>query len=322
MRLRRALLVLAFLLMLPMAALAQGISAPLNMSTACGGGACSCTGTAGSCSIPTPTGLANNDLMAVMISSYSSTTIGCPSGWTTLNQDPADGGTNDYLNVKSCWKCASSEGSSEGSFSDSGAGLIGVTLAVYRGTKCPSNPFDASADSSHGSSTSPSAPGLANTATNNEWVLHLFGLSGSGNGAFAAPSGDTADIILNTSTSEGFGAAITHAALGAAGSTVGAVTGSDSTGPSWADLSATIEPPTAFSQQSVCPNGGGVAGGVCDWGYTSSPSNLGAFVCPTNTTCKGMVGGISAACSPGSTPAPGGSNLCSVIWNGSAYVED
>ena len=90
--------------------------------------------------------------------------------------------------------------------------------------------------------------------------------------------------------------------------------------PTLGAIAAFLPMTAAITQQALCPQGRGVSG-ICDYPPTTV-QGLAFQVCPTGTSCTSIVTNASASCSPGSTPSPGGTNICEVAWSGSAWVED
>jgi hypothetical protein len=92
-----------------------------------------------------------------------------------------------------------------------------------------------------------------------------------------------------------------------------------SSSPTLGALAAFLPANFGITQQALCPQGRGVSG-VCDYPPTTV-AGLAFQVCPSSTPCTSIATDASATCTPGTSPSGGGSNICEVTWNGSAWVE-
>lgn len=270
-----------------------------------------------------PPGTANNDFLVFSVG-YQNNTPATPTapGFTLIAYDSS---ANGFVGVVSMGKCANSEGSTETITTGTGVTWGTGQLTAYRGTICPTYPVQAAAGgTSHGFSTSVAIPALGgSTATANEWAIQVAAVAPSSTAsAYTQPAPATVDgTIVNTGTGQQAGLGVSHIVYPSSGSTVTAQTGSLSVTNSWAGLQFTLFALgcSTLTSQCVCPNGAGLPG-VCECGSTTVSTLLNCFIVPSGTNETAMVTDGGGSCSPGTTPASGGTTPFSVAWSGTAWV--
>jgi hypothetical protein len=265
--------------------------------------------------------VAAGDMLAACIHTGSAVTaVGDNQGnnWNVANP-ASNGGVSFY------WVQAARAGTTTVTVTCSGStAFCGVTVAEFSGMGNASVQDGMWNVSTFGTATTIQTNTISTSGTNPELVFGC-GLTDS----VQTPSG-----LVDYGAGGGTPTAFTNQGQtsSSGGETlVGAFQSVSSTGPFGFQWTVTSSPTlgaiavfqpmsAAITQQALCPQGRGVSG-ICDYPPTTV-QGLAFQVCPAGTSCSSIVTNASAACSPGSTPSPGGTNICDVAWSGSAWVED
>jgi hypothetical protein len=261
-----------------------------------------------------------NFLAACIHTGSTLTSITDNQGNTWNAANPSTGPTGMYI----YWVQTANAGATTINVTCSSAGTFcGVTVAEFSGMGATATQDGAWVESSFGTATTIQTNTLSTSGANPEL---LFGCgftdsvqTPSGLTDYGSGGGSPTAFTNQGQTSSGGGETLVGAFQSASTSGPFGFQWNVSSSPTLGAIAAFLVGTTGISQQALCPQGRGVAG-VCDYPPTTV-AGLAFQVCPATTPCTSIATDANAICTPGTTPAGGGSNVCEVTWSGTAWVE-